>query len=128
MKFTDFKKALLVWRLWKVDQSNRQLQIHSNTSATHSKLREIIRIIVESGFLYTAAALTSFVTFVVGSNAVYVATDVVRDPRRLIVDNCQTSYLLTGNSNRRHCLQSDHNPSLNFSETDCTFLCGFRRV
>jgi hypothetical protein len=34
-----------------------------------------MRIIVESGLLYTATAFITFVTFVVGSNGVYVITD-----------------------------------------------------
>ena len=38
-----------------------------------------MRIIVESGLLYTTAAFVTFIGFVTGSNGVYVATAAVRD-------------------------------------------------
>jgi hypothetical protein len=40
-------------------------------------LNDVIRIFVESACLYTSLVLTTFITEVVGSNAVYCAADVV---------------------------------------------------
>jgi hypothetical protein len=67
--------TMIVWRIWKVDRSNKQTRIDSHSKGSHSSLHNVMRIVVESGLLYTATAFITFVTFVVGSNGVYVITD-----------------------------------------------------
>lgn len=41
-------------------------------------LHDIMRIFVESAFLYTSLVLVTFITELTGSNAVYCAADIVR--------------------------------------------------
>ncbi|PFH45331.1 hypothetical protein AMATHDRAFT_160736 [Amanita thiersii Skay4041] len=66
--------SLLVWRIWTVERESAKYRVYSNIYAK-SMLGGVIRSIIESGLLYTFTALITFVTFLVGSNAVYVVTD-----------------------------------------------------
>ena len=82
--------GLLVHQLRKVDTFSRQSHVHSQTSVSYGKLQNLMRIIVESGLLYTTAPFVTFIGFVTGSNGVYVATAAVRAPTWLCF---QGSYL-----------------------------------
>jgi hypothetical protein len=48
--------------------------------SAQGRLRNIMRIIIESGLMYSAIALLTFATIIVGSNAVYVTSDMVSVP------------------------------------------------
>lgn len=71
--------GLLIWRIWDVDKQSKdfRIEISRQSHSYQSRLQRIMRILIESGLLYTTTALISFVTFTVGSNAVYVITDAV---------------------------------------------------
>jgi hypothetical protein len=66
-----------------------------------------MRIVIESGVLYTGTSLITFVSYITNSIAVYVTTDVVS------LKNTRLTYALTsptGGSNNRHRVQPHHNP------------------
>lgn len=67
--------GLIVWRIWTV---SREANRAGASRSTGIRLEDIIRIFVESAFLYTSFVLATFVTEVTGSNAVYCAADIVR--------------------------------------------------
>jgi len=67
--------GLLVWRIWSVDRSNKRHGIQDSGSG-QSTLTRVIRIIVESGLIYTVSAFISFVTYVTGNNTIYIITGV----------------------------------------------------
>ncbi|KAJ3817579.1 hypothetical protein F5880DRAFT_1438508, partial [Lentinula raphanica] len=86
--------GLIVYRIWRVDRSNTQNGIwqgqettmsiqrsdqfssHTKRRKRTSKLQEVIRIIIESGMMYTTIALISFITFEIGSSSAYATSDV----------------------------------------------------
>ncbi|KAF9477033.1 hypothetical protein BDN70DRAFT_881672 [Pholiota conissans] len=68
--------GLLVYRIWKVDSSGRKYLMSNGTGKSGSgRLRSVMRIIIESGLMYSAIALITFVCVIVGNNAVYVTSD-----------------------------------------------------
>ncbi|KDR70445.1 hypothetical protein GALMADRAFT_76235 [Galerina marginata CBS 339.88] len=70
--------SLLVWRIWRVDRANMGVRVDHDFAGNRSPsaLQRVIRIIVESGLMYTATACVIFVTDAVGSNALYPASGV----------------------------------------------------
>ncbi|TFK39227.1 hypothetical protein BDQ12DRAFT_744594 [Crucibulum laeve] len=65
--------GLLVWRLWTVDQEMEQYR--TNQSVQHeSLLRHVMRIILESGMIYTVSALATFITVITKSTSYYPMT------------------------------------------------------
>ncbi|KAJ7576922.1 hypothetical protein C8J56DRAFT_971940 [Mycena floridula] len=73
--------ALIIWRIWKVDRENAKYRYNTGSTNTgtrrSSRLRNVMRIVIESGLLYTTFAVISFCTYVTNSNAFYVTTDMV---------------------------------------------------
>ncbi|TFK33573.1 hypothetical protein BDQ12DRAFT_614931 [Crucibulum laeve] len=71
---------LLVTKIWRVDRQTRKY-IYNCQMTTHtqnsSPLRYAIRIVMESGVLYTAFAFMSYVTYLTGSKWGYPVTDMV---------------------------------------------------
>ncbi|KAF8185731.1 hypothetical protein BJ912DRAFT_1060553 [Pholiota molesta] len=68
--------GLLVYRIWRVDSSGRKYLMSNGTGkSAQGRLRNIMRIIIESGLMYSVIALLTFATIIVGSNAVYVTSD-----------------------------------------------------
>ncbi|KAJ3775952.1 hypothetical protein FB446DRAFT_785541 [Lentinula raphanica] len=81
--------GMIVYRIRDVDRSN---VLHGNqghgstipgndglfgrTKRRRTKLQNVIRIVIESGMMYTTIALITFITFVVGSNSFYATSDV----------------------------------------------------
>ncbi|TFK32661.1 hypothetical protein BDQ12DRAFT_638462 [Crucibulum laeve] len=69
--------ALLVTKIWRVDRRTRRC-LHNSELASHtqhsSPLRYAIRIVMESGILYTTFAFISFVAYVTGGNWVFPVT------------------------------------------------------
>ncbi|KAF5376589.1 hypothetical protein D9757_009595 [Collybiopsis confluens] len=81
--------AMIVWFIRRVDKHNAmyvvQTSNHNHTigSENHkrfkrktTKLQNVIRIVVESGLMYTVTAVIAFITFVTGNNSFYATTDV----------------------------------------------------
>ncbi|KAF7353728.1 hypothetical protein MVEN_01058000 [Mycena venus] len=71
--------GLIVLRIWRVDRQNAPFAYHSNSSSAkhqQSRLREVMRIIIESGLMYTTIALLTFITDMVNSNSTYGVSDV----------------------------------------------------
>ncbi|KAF5376594.1 hypothetical protein D9757_009591 [Collybiopsis confluens] len=78
--------SMIVWFIRKVDRHNAMYAVQaSNNSAPDSlklfrrkrtKLQNVIRIITESGLMYTVTAIIAFITFVTGNNSFYATTDV----------------------------------------------------
>ncbi|KAJ4473569.1 hypothetical protein J3R30DRAFT_3684633 [Lentinula aciculospora] len=80
--------GIIVYSIWRVDKSNILYGIHAQESAIQesrslfgskkrqrTKLQNIIRIVIESGMIYTTTAFITFITFVVGSNSFYPTSD-----------------------------------------------------
>lgn len=65
--------ALVVYRIWRIDR-----EISKSYERKRSKLHDLLRVIIESGLLYTAFAFLSFITYVAGGNYFYLAKDMVR--------------------------------------------------
>ncbi|KAJ3753680.1 hypothetical protein EV360DRAFT_87554 [Lentinula raphanica] len=76
--------GLIVYRIWRVDKESSVYAIQSDSSRSRAffsrsshrtRLQIVTRVIIESGFLYTAIALITFITFLTGSNSFYAASD-----------------------------------------------------
>ncbi|KAK0205475.1 hypothetical protein DFS33DRAFT_1383381 [Desarmillaria ectypa] len=68
---------LIVVRIYGVDRSNAEFSIASRSttrSRRYSRLQQIMRIVIESGALYTSVAITTCATYVSGSPSVYVTS------------------------------------------------------
>ncbi|KAF9552273.1 hypothetical protein CPC08DRAFT_714748 [Agrocybe pediades] len=110
--------SLLVWRIWRLDRRNKSGTLCGDfVPETRRLLRDVVRIIVESGLLYTASALATFVIFICKSNAIYVITGAVRK----FSSPCSTlnqviRYLLfIGNPNSGNSIQPHYYPCLHAS-------------
>jgi len=81
--------GLIVYRIWRVDRSNTKYGVKRSRETTRedgvrhlfggktcrTELQNVIRIIIESGLMYTTIALITFVTFETGSNSFYPTSD-----------------------------------------------------
>lgn len=63
--------SLIVYRLWSLDRGAGHPFLHRGEK---TRLKNAIRIIVESGLLYTATVFVCFCTYLANSNAFYIAT------------------------------------------------------
>ncbi|KAF7332999.1 hypothetical protein MVEN_02406200 [Mycena venus] len=73
--------GLIVVRLWRINHRTKDLLYRSESQrgsgrSPSTKLQRVMRIIVESGLLYTGTSLITFITYVTNSVAVYVTTDI----------------------------------------------------
>ncbi|KAK0219735.1 hypothetical protein EDD85DRAFT_960916 [Armillaria nabsnona] len=69
--------VLIVTRIYRVDRSNADFSIATRStsrSRRYTRLQQIMRIIIESGALYTSVAITTCATYVSGSQGVYVTS------------------------------------------------------
>ncbi|KIP05679.1 hypothetical protein PHLGIDRAFT_119583, partial [Phlebiopsis gigantea 11061_1 CR5-6] len=67
--------GLIVWRIWRIDRQTAALA--ARPARRRSRLANVVRILVESGALYTALVLATFGTELAGSNAIYGVSDVM---------------------------------------------------
>ncbi|KAJ7907203.1 hypothetical protein B0H13DRAFT_2332589 [Mycena leptocephala] len=73
--------GLIVARIWKINSGTKDT-LYASESQTRSsrrpsnKLQRVMRIVIESGILYTGTSLITFVSYITNSIAVYVTTDV----------------------------------------------------
>ena len=63
--------ALIVWRIWRVKTRSAAATVHPH------RLARVMRIILDSGLLYTVCVVVFFGTTLAGSNAQYGVSDVV---------------------------------------------------
>ncbi|KAJ3970145.1 hypothetical protein EV361DRAFT_802561 [Lentinula raphanica] len=72
--------GVIVYKIWSIDRSNTLNGNHHPSGHTkrnkRTELQNVIRIIIESGMMYTAIALITFITFLVGSSSFYPTSDV----------------------------------------------------
>jgi hypothetical protein len=109
-------QALLVYRIWKVEKRNEKYRsgrnTHISSTKTHNsqpRLRQVIRVIAESGLAYTTLVFLTFIVSVCNSNALYPLSDAV-GPLLLSADVFIHS-VTDAPSNRYH-LQRHHSPFL----------------
>ncbi|KIK61736.1 hypothetical protein GYMLUDRAFT_73243 [Collybiopsis luxurians FD-317 M1] len=75
--------GLIVYRIWQVDKNSSMYAAQSvpsshgffSRSGKRTRLQNVIRIIIESGGLYTVMALITFITFETGSASFYPTSD-----------------------------------------------------
>ncbi|PSR99323.1 hypothetical protein PHLCEN_2v4136 [Hermanssonia centrifuga] len=63
--------SLIVWRIWRVRSKTVESSSHPN------RLSHVIRIVLDSGLMYTLCAIIFFGTTLAGSNAQYGVSDVI---------------------------------------------------
>ncbi|KAF8191516.1 hypothetical protein K438DRAFT_1830649 [Mycena galopus ATCC 62051] len=76
---TALTTGLIVFRIWRVEQENAPFVYNTNPSSPHkqqSRLRQVMRVIIESGIMYTAIASLTFITEMANSNSTYGVSDV----------------------------------------------------
>ena len=64
--------GLLAYRIWKVKQQSARFV------STNNPLSQILRVVIESGAIYSVTITTALVAFISKSNGVYVVLDMVR--------------------------------------------------
>lgn len=68
--------------MWRIRGINRETAAHVTQRTSHkvprTRLEQVIRIIIESGMLYTLFVILTFVTELANSNAIYGVSDTVR--------------------------------------------------
>lgn len=69
---TDAPKGLLAYRIWQVKNQSARF------ASTNNPLSPILRVVIESGAIYSMTITTALITFVSKSNGVYVVLDMVR--------------------------------------------------
>lgn len=73
--------GLIILKIWKTNKKSAPYVTHPSgkrfSRAPHTRLENVIRIILESGLLYTVNALATLVCAVAQSNAIYGVSDVV---------------------------------------------------
>ncbi|KAF8058200.1 hypothetical protein FPV67DRAFT_1355795, partial [Lyophyllum atratum] len=69
--------ALLVLPVWKAARHHEEFALHSSARSRPNTMKQIMRVIIESGLLYTVAAFMTFVTYMSKSNSLYVVSCVV---------------------------------------------------
>ncbi|KAJ7586023.1 hypothetical protein C8J56DRAFT_1049753 [Mycena floridula] len=68
--------SMIVLRIWHVDRANAQFRNSSNQQTP--TLRNLMRIQIESGLLYTTCTIATFCCYLSGTDAFYIGTDIVR--------------------------------------------------
>lgn len=69
--------AVIIWRIWRVD-SRSSVYFHSGSTVNQTRyLRKVMRVIAESGAVYTLMVFLTFILCITGSNALYPMSDMV---------------------------------------------------
>ncbi|KAJ3735992.1 hypothetical protein DFJ43DRAFT_1150788 [Lentinula guzmanii] len=63
--------SLIIWRIWSIISNAKKLF----PSRTRSPLSDAIRILLDSGLIYTSSALVMLITYIVSNNASYLVSD-----------------------------------------------------
>jgi len=102
--------GLLIRRVWRIGAQGRLDTLCGEYMPESRRLlRNVIRIIIESGLLYSTSALITFITFVCKSNAIYVITGAV-SISIIIWFSALHWYIFyyTGDPNCWNCVQPHH--------------------
>ncbi|KAJ7844902.1 hypothetical protein B0H14DRAFT_3868192 [Mycena olivaceomarginata] len=67
--------GLLVFRIWRVDRENTRFAYNASQGG-QSRLHQVMRIVIESGLMYTTIAFLTFITQITNSNSTYGVSDV----------------------------------------------------
>ena len=67
---------MIVYKIWSIDRSSRAL-FASTGSKDNGALRRAIRIIVESGLMYSVGVVVFFIVYLAGNNSQYGVSDCV---------------------------------------------------
>lgn len=70
--------GLIIYRIWKIQSDNQRLL--TTISNRNSPYRKVIRILIESGFMYTLSVIVLFVCYMASNNAQLGVSDSVRCP------------------------------------------------
>ena len=73
--------GLIVWRIRKINHASAPhvtRKTGSDRGLERTRLERVIRIIIESGMLYTLFVILTFACELAGSNAIYGVSDMVR--------------------------------------------------
>lgn len=70
--------SLLIWRIWRVEHQNvKYCAQDQNSNPRHQlRLRQLIRVIAESGAVYTTMVFVTFIVSMYNNNAIYPLSDV----------------------------------------------------
>ncbi|XP_006463035.1 hypothetical protein AGABI2DRAFT_207725 [Agaricus bisporus var. bisporus H97] len=67
--------SVIIWRIWRVD-SRSSVYFHSGSTVNQTRyLRKVMRVIAESGAVYTLMVFLTFILCITGSNALYPMSD-----------------------------------------------------
>jgi hypothetical protein len=72
-RFLAMTVALMVYRIYKI----RQRLKHKSNSTTFTPLTNIMRLLIESGLLYTSTIVILFILYMLSNNGQYPVSDVV---------------------------------------------------
>jgi len=67
--------SLIVYRIWSIEKKSSEIVATTSRSRRASRLRNVIRILIESAALYTISVIVFTCTYVAGSNANYGTSD-----------------------------------------------------
>ena len=98
------RAGLIVYRILKINEGVASKDV--TRVGGGNRLTRVVRILVESGLLYTASVIVFFCTFLTSNNAQYGVSDVVSIWLRLVVCNGLLLLVLTGRST--HCELLSH--------------------
>ena len=99
MALADAHVGLIVWKIRRINKETAAL-VTQRTShkVPRTRLEQAIRIIIESGMLYTLFVILTFITELAGSNAIYGVSDMVgfpSTPHVQTVPDARTYFFLT---------------------------------
>jgi hypothetical protein len=74
--------ALIIRRIWRINRQNAAYIVEPSRHRPsiylpRTQLENVMRIVIESGLLYSLTVIITFACVLAGSNAVYPASDVV---------------------------------------------------
>jgi hypothetical protein len=116
----NLHQGLLVYQIWKVEKRNEKYRSRSRNTHISSarsynsqpRLRQVIRVIAESGLAYTTLVFLTFVVSVCNSNALYPLSDAVGS---LFLSGDVFIHSVTDAPSNRYHLQRHHSPFLSSS-------------
>ncbi|KAJ7931732.1 hypothetical protein B0H13DRAFT_2524736 [Mycena leptocephala] len=106
--------SLIVYRIWTVDKQTCNMIATSSTARSRrvSRLKSVMRILIDSAALYTVSVIIFVITYIAGSNANYGTSDnvvqiigicfnmiIIRVNAREAAKNSATAGATTGNDN-----------------------------
>jgi hypothetical protein len=97
-------QGIIIWRIWRVDSRSTRYMPSGASLNQPRYLRKVIRVIAESGAVYTLMVLLTFIICTTGSLALYPMSDMVSWYIWLI---SKDSNCLVDSSSNWNCIQRD---------------------